>query len=182
MTWKLELTRIRQDRRDFSRGFLWWRTTTSYFRTVSTYRVWHDDKYSALWGCCVEPGGPGDNSRAGNDKCIEAGVYPLKTHDGERYLTIGYADGLNHPRPAIELMATGHRGSILFHPGQGFLSSIGCINPSSPLVMDTTDIDYADSRARVLAVIEDLRAFLGKDFPDHNGIPIPGAYLHIIDR
>lgn len=166
--WKLVMTRLREEQRG------------KQVRTVSTYQVWHGTKKAELSGYCVEPGGPGDNAHSGNDRRVEAGTYKLATHDGEKYKTIGYAGGRAHPRPALELVGTGKRVAILFHPGVGFLSSIGCINPTRQLPGAGDNLDYADSRNRVLKVLDDARSYLGHDFPSENGHPIPGATISIV--
>lgn len=67
----------------------------------------------------------------------------------------------------------------MIHPGRGFLSSIGCINPAKSLANKTADIDFQDSRTRVIAIIDDLKAFLDSDFPTKNGKPIPKAFVVI---
>jgi stage III sporulation protein SpoIIIAA len=42
------------------------------------------------------------------------------------------------------------------HPPSLYLSSIGCFNPTKPLKADQ-DMDFAESRARVIAMIDSLR-------------------------
>jgi hypothetical protein len=71
------------------------------------------------------------------------------------------------------------RREILVHPGQGFLASIGCINPCTSLPNRNELIDYAPSRRRVIALIEDMKSFLGSDFPTRNGRRIPRAFVVI---
>jgi hypothetical protein len=169
MKWQLRITRLREEVRG------------GVHRTVGTYQVFHDFdngvRTMVLQGFTAEPGGPGDNQHQGDDRRLEAGTYPLKTHDGVKYVTIGYAAGTDHPRPAIEVGNTGNRVAILFHPARGFLSSIGCINAAGALPNVHADIDWADSRARVVAVIDDMRSFLGSDFPRNNGQLIPNAEI-----
>jgi hypothetical protein len=60
-----------------------------------------------------------------------------------------------------------------------FLSSIGCINPCASLPNANEIIEYEGSRERVIAIIEDLKAFLGADFPKKNGKKIPRAFVVI---
>ena len=67
----------------------------------------------------------------------------------------------------------------MIHPGRGFLSSVGCINPAKSLGSKDTDIDFQDSRSRTIALIDDLKAFLGAKFPSKNGKPIPNAFVVI---
>jgi hypothetical protein len=59
------------------------------------------------------------------------------------------------------------------------LWSVGCINPAKSLANAHADIDFTDSRARVIAVIDDLSAYLADAFPKKNGKPIPNATLVI---
>jgi hypothetical protein len=52
-------------------------------RTPGKYQVFHDGiRVKGLSGACAETKGPGDNSTAGNNRCIEPGRYPLSTQDG----------------------------------------------------------------------------------------------------
>ena len=164
--WELVITRLRQDVRD------------GRVRTVGHYQVYHD-KVAVAWlkGYTAEPGGPGDNNHIGNDRRIEAGTYQLGTHDGTRYRTIDY--GIVQPRPAIEILNTGVRRAILFHPGERFLSSIGCINPSGNIGTSDMDIVYGDSRSRVIWTINDMASYIGRDFPHSNGKVIPNATICI---
>lgn len=67
------------------------------------------------------------------------------------------------------------------HPAVAFLSSEGCIHPTSPLASAADNIRFRDSRDRVIAIIDDLAAYLGKDFPARDGRPIPRATVVIDD-
>lgn len=106
-------------------------------RTVGTYAIYHDGQArTGLAGISVESKGPGDNKVQGNGRRIEAGRYPIATHSGQHYVTIGYLisdDSDQTPKPGLELLHTQNRVGILVHPGHGFLASIGCINLSAPL-------------------------------------------------
>lgn len=154
-------------------------------RTVGKYEVFHDGvKQTAtdLSGTVAETRGPGANQPAGNNRRIEAGRYPISTQDGTNYVTIGYTSSPSVtvlPRPAIELNSTGKRAEILIHPGIGFLSRVGCISPTKSLPNAAESIDFKKSRARLIAIIEDLKAFLGSDFPTKNGKKIPNAAVVI---
>ena len=152
-------------------------------RTIGTYQVYHDGKRQpGLSGVTAERGGPGDNSTPGNGKRVEEGIYPLWTQDGTKYDTMGYhrSEATNViPKPGIELMETGKRKEILIHPGQYFISSIGCINLATNLPHAGEPISYKGSRKRVIALIEDIKAFLGNDFPNKNGARIPRAWAVI---
>lgn len=160
-------------------------------RTVGTYQVFHNgEAISALRGGIFEQKGPGDNSRSGNkfDRRVEPGRYPLWTQNGSKYKTLGYAKTAAaarnfsiKPRPGIELRETGERTEILIHPAQGFLSSEGCIHPSREIRSGRGRIDYGDSRMRVIAIIDDMRTFLGGRFPSQDGQRIPDAWAVIDD-
>jgi hypothetical protein len=160
--WQLVITRVRVE-------------CLGPVRTVGHYQVFHNGMPTDLTGWTAEPGGPGDNQHMGNDRRIEAGTYPLLTHQGEHYLTIGY--GFFKPKPALELGKTGSRKSILFHPASGFLSSLGCINAAGPLFNVWSRMSFIDSRKRVIEIIDDLSHFLGDAFPKENGMPIPHATI-----
>jgi hypothetical protein len=152
-------------------------------RTIGTYQIFHDGApQAALRGTSVETKGPGDNKVAGNGRRVEAGTYPLATQAGTHYVTIGYLvsdDPDQTPKPGLELRDTGNRSEILVHPGHGFLASVGCINLTRALKNGTTDIPFVDSRNRVIAAIDDLKAFCGPSFPHHNGQPIANATVVI---
>jgi hypothetical protein len=152
-------------------------------RTVGTYKVFHGGvAVVGLSGTVAETRGPGDNSKANNKRRIEAGRYPLSTQAGTNYVTIGFTASLNRaalPRPGLDLNHTGHRTEILIHPGRGFLSSVGCINPCTSLPDTDENIEFKGSRTRVIALIEDLKSFLGDLFPSRNGKKIPKAFVVI---
>jgi hypothetical protein len=67
----------------------------------------------------------------------------------------------------------------LIHPGQGFLASVGCINPCTSLPNAAETIDFVPSRKRVIAIINNLKAFAGANFPTQNGKRIPNAFVVI---
>src|SRR5262245_30507531 len=169
--WEFHIKRLGQQQR------------TNRQRTIGEYVVLHDRvPVPSLSGMCSETRGPGDNSHTGNNRCVEAGRYPLSTQDGEKYVTIGYTTSRSTsalPRPGLLLGSTGNRVAILIHPGRGFLSSIGCINPCQSVHGALDDIDFDDSRRRVIALIDDLKSHLGHSFPSQNGHPIPGAFVSI---
>lgn len=169
--WEILVTRLRIDLRHGKT------------RTVGQYQVFHDGvPVPGLAGDCAESPGPGDNAKPGNKRRIEAGRYPLLTQAGTKYVTLGYTNSLGStqlPRPGIELGKTGKRSEILIHPASGFLWSVGCINLAEALPAAASDIAFKDSRARVIAVIDDMRAFLGDRFPTRNGRGIEGAFCVI---
>ena len=169
--WELHVVRKSEQRRGSRR------------RTVGTYKVFHDGKAApGLSGMVAESPGPGDNSRPNNGKRIEEGRYPLLTQDGGKYATIGYTSNRNPAalrRPGIELDKTERRTEILIHPARGFLWSIGCINPCTSLPDEDEDIEFDGSRNRVIALINDLKSYLGKSFPSQNGKKIPRAFVVI---
>jgi hypothetical protein len=100
--------------------------------------------------------------------------YPLKDFERQSPVTA-------LRKPGIELLDTGARSEILTHPGHGFLASIGCINLTSTLADGLDDIPFEDSRDRVIAAIDDLRAYLSEHFPSHGGRAIPKARIVIED-
>jgi hypothetical protein len=170
-SWELRIRRIGQQQRGPK------------LRTVGKYQVFHDGApVAGLSGSCAETRGPGDNNRKGNNRCVATGTYPLSTQDGERYCTLAYTSNKNPAalrRPALLLLKTNKRVGILLHPARGFLWSVGCINPAKTLANELSDIDFADSRTRVIAIIDDLIAYLGGAFPAKNGKPIPNATIVI---
>jgi hypothetical protein len=174
--WEMQITRKSQQTRSAGKTRV---------RTVGTYQIFHDgvaQTGSAMSGTVAESQGPGDNGKAGNKRRVEAGSYPISTQDGTKYKTFGYRDSEAPnvvPKPGIELNNTGKRSEILIHPGQGFLASVGCINPCTSLNSGSVTIDYAPSRKRVIAIIEDLKTFVGSDFPTKNGKKIPRAQIVI---
>jgi hypothetical protein len=169
--WELLITRVRQDKRNKST------------RTVGKYQVFHNGApVAALSGVVAESPGPGDNSKAGNKRRVEAGRYPLRTQAGKKYVTLDYTKNTNPaalPRPGLELANTNKRSEILIHPGRGFLWSVGCINPGKSLANAASNLEFVDSRTRAIALIDDLKAFLGQSFPKHNDRPIPTAFVLI---
>ena len=56
---------------------------------------------------------------------------------------------------------------------------MGCLNPSGELDDAAANIRFAESRLRVIALIEDLRGYLGRSFPEHNNRRIPNARIII---
>ncbi|MFL6741955.1 MAG: hypothetical protein ACJ8D6_05105 [Sphingomicrobium sp.] len=151
-------------------------------RTVGSYQVFRDGTaVPTLSGTTAESGGPSSNVRRGVR--ISPGRYALATQDGSHYKTIGYSPSLSvgvNPKPGIELTGTGSRSEILIHPGKNsFLSSIGCINLCTSLPRASEPIDYPGSRTRVIALIEDMKAYLGASFPARDGRPIPNAHVVI---
>lgn len=152
-------------------------------RTVGAYQVYRDGVAVAeLAGTTAESAGPGSNLVMGNGRRVEPGRYPLATQAGATYVTHNYHPGLNHaavPRPGILLENTGNRVGILIHPGRNFLAAVGCINLCKVLPGPEEPISFAGSRARVIAVIDDLARYLGADFPRANGLAIPRAFAVI---
>lgn len=173
--WEMHIVRRSEQRR----------SSDGKVRTVGTYEVFHNgvlQKGPAMRGMIAESRGPGANRPAGNGRRVEAKSYPLFTQDGTNYKTYGYKDSLSEtakPKPGLELRSTGERTEILVHPGNGFLRSVGCINPCTSLPNARESITYESSRARVITLIEDMKKFLGAAFPKTNGKKIPRAFVVI---
>ncbi|HEX8663857.1 MAG TPA: hypothetical protein VF744_07500 [Beijerinckiaceae bacterium] len=182
--WELHVVRLKEQ----TRG----RKT----RTVGTYEVFHDGTPAAaivvdgvevpLSGTTAESKGPGQNdtpATPARPSRILPGRYPLKTSGGPEYVTNGFRRDLRieAKMPGIELRKTGNRTDIIIHPGKNaFLSSIGCINPCTSLPDADEDIDYPGSRRRVIALIEDMKRFLG-NVPTRGDVPILNAFAIIDD-
>jgi hypothetical protein len=153
-------------------------------RTAGHYRLFRDGRRTRLAGMMCESLGPGDNEVPDTGLRLAPGTYPLSTHFGQRYRTIGYAiaeiAGLE-PMPGFLLTGTGNRTAIVLHPAHPptlYLSSVGCLNPTRPLP-PTEEIDFFESRARVIALIDSLRAFAPAAFEVLENTPIPGASVII---
>jgi hypothetical protein len=154
-------------------------------RTVGGYQIFHDGVAQTgpdMSGAFAETRGPGDNSAVGNNRRIEQGRYTLRTQGGTKYKTFAYSESASSgtsPKPGIELKGCEPRSEILIHPGRGFLSSIGCINLCTSLPDAAEGITYVSSRRRVIAMLDDMAAFLGSGFPNQNERPVPNAHVVI---
>ena len=157
-------------------------------RTVSQYQVFFDRQpVAGMNGNAAERQGPGDNTGAGVAKHarLMAGTYPLFTHAGtrNRYRTFGFANpgGLqSRPWPSIRVENTGKRTGVLIHCAAGFLMSEGCINlTGKALKLGKDDIEFFDSRSRVIGLIQNMKSLLGAKFPSSNNAKIPDATLVI---
>jgi hypothetical protein len=145
-------------------------------RTIGNYKCyWNHQPIKDLSGQIAERGGPGDNSSA-NALRVKHGKYRLAIQDGI-YKTYNYAAS-GPPRPALLLAKadTGKRRGVLIHPCHdvkygGYLSSIGCLNPAIGLTDANSRIDLKDSRSRVIAIIDSLKAHMGHGFPKAGMIP-----------
>jgi hypothetical protein len=158
-------------------------------RTYGTYQAYRGGQpVDALSGNVCESPGPGENdfpASEENPRRIEQGRYPLWTQFGENYRTIGYTPSVDPPgqtpMPGVLLGSTGNRTAILIHPGHPptlYLSSIGCLNLTSP-VGPNQAMDFLDSRSRVIAVIGDLQSFAPASFVDGNSKQITNAWIVI---
>lgn len=154
-------------------------------RTVGRYQIFRDgvaQTGAGMRGITAEAKGPGANTPVNNGKRIKQGCYPLRTHAPGGYATLNYSESPDleaEPKPCLELGDTDQRTDILIHPGHDFLASVGCVNLCTSLPNATEPIDYAPSRKRVIAVINNLISFLGADFPKRNGQRIPRAFVVI---
>jgi hypothetical protein len=151
-------------------------------RTVGEYQAFFNRQPVAeLQGFIYEQKGPGDNTETGraNARRIAAGSYPLLTQDGTKYKTYHYSGGTAYPKPGILVGNTGYRQAIVIHPGSGYLSSIGCLNPSLPLTGADANLDFTETRLRTIKLMDTMRQLLGDRFPPVNGKPIRDAWLVI---
>jgi aerobic-type carbon monoxide dehydrogenase small subunit (CoxS/CutS family) len=154
-------------------------------RTYGAYQVLIDgEPVTSLSGHVCECTGPGDNTAHGKKQHlrIREGRYALSTQFGERYRSVDFTDDARHPLPGFRLLGTKVRTAVLVHPGHPpdlYLSSIGCFNPTGPLTADQ-DMSFAESRARVIAMLDSLRqrdpAAFAKDKIGHN-TAIAGAFI-----
>lgn len=163
--WSLLVKRLRTERRGDLRA-----------RTIGSYQVYHNGIPAtgpALSGATIEREGPGDNGDVGKTehRCIEAGLYPLAMHDTENYATVNYESDGDHPRPAFALRETVRRTGILVHPAAGYGSTIGCFNLGERLDDASSNLDLMDSTRRVIALIDDLKTFLGGQLPTSGPLP-----------
>jgi murein DD-endopeptidase MepM/ murein hydrolase activator NlpD len=165
----IHLKRVRQEKR----------ASLDHARTVGEYQCyWNGVALEELKGQMVERGGPGDNTtEVGNnrDLRVRSGSYRLAIHSGSHYRTYGYneqdAAYSKHPNPGLLLMDTDERSWILIHPGEDYVKSIGCLNPASGLADADSVFAFADSRGRVVAIIETMKSKLGSRFPKSGAIP-----------
>ena len=171
-------------------------------RTYGSYEVFIDGVSAAqsdpeLKGNICETIGPGSNDHKGVR--IAQGRYQLTTQFGARYESIGFSTSTTIAAdplmPGVALTGTGHRSAILIHPGHpaevgavppvAYISSIGCFNPTRALTRND-DINFFESRLRVIAIINSLKAFAPRAFQNANGHPILenttiGAAFAVVD-
>jgi hypothetical protein len=131
-------------------------------RTYGAYQVFIDgEAVTSLAGHICECTGPGDNTAHGKQEHlrIREGRYALSTQFGNHFRSVGFTSDATHPMPGFLLLGTEVRTAILVHPGHPpklYLSSIGCFNPTKS-VKAGQDMSFAESRARVIAMIDSLR-------------------------
>ncbi len=156
-------------------------------RTYGSYDV-YIDAVRQFGGFVCESPGPGNPHPAPPHATdwyrIPQGPYPLSTQVGDdySYVTKGYQLEDRVQRPGVLLLSTAPRSEILIHPGHTpdlFLSSIGCLNPTSAL-QPRQCMDFADSRDHVIQIIESLKAFSPASFAAHASVPIPNARVIIV--
>jgi hypothetical protein len=155
-------------------------------RTYATYQAHRDGvMIPALFGHLCECTGPGDNTEEDNGMRIEAGRYQLSTQFGQRYRSMGFSTDTHVagalPMPGLLLKDTENRTAILIHPGHPphlYLSSVGCLNLTKPLGKND-DMEFFESRKRVIAMIDNLRAFSPGSFQNGHMKRIPDAFVVI---
>lgn len=160
------------------------RRTGNRARTVGDYQCyWQGAALDGLSGQMLEPGGPGDNTDAigdAKDRRIVARTYPLAIHWTSKYRTFGYTNSeapQAKPRPAVRLESTDERDGILIHPSSGYLWSIGCLIPCTGIEDAWSNVDYPDSRRRVIAIIDGLVNCLGSRMPREPHALIPDSRI-----
>ncbi len=169
--WELNIERLGQQ------------VTGARTRTYGRYQVYHSGRARPdLSGFMCEAPGPGDNANEGNGRRVEAGRYPVWTQFG-CFRSIGYAEDVSalgvQVMPGFRLEGTGRRTDILVHPAHPpdlYLSSVGCLNPTAALG-PLEPMSFEDSRARVIALIEDLRAYAPEAFRHATMTPVIGAWV-----
>lgn len=157
-----------------------YREGKGFSRTVGEYQAFFNRQpVPGLQGAVYEQKGPGDNTSTGtaNARRIAAGTYPLHTQAGVKYKTYGYTSGTAYPKPGLLVENTDYRKGIVIHPGSGYLSSVGCLNPSQPLSGAEGNLDFMESRDRTISLIDKMREILGDRFPSTNGHLIKDAWL-----
>ena len=93
---------------------------------------------------------------------------------------LGTSSAMATPKPGILLQDTDERSAILIHPAKDYLWSIGCLNPGFNLTNANSSIEFKDSRARVIAIIEAMKAKIGTGFPSRGEATIPNAIIMIV--
>jgi hypothetical protein len=148
------------------------RSGKGYSRTLGEYQCyWNGQKIEGLGQQMLERGGPGSNDASpgrSQRRRIEEGVYPLRIHVGGKYAT--YHEGTSR-KAAILVGKTEDRTAILIHQGYNYLSSIGCLNPTSGITSADTDMNWKKSRLFVLAIIAGMKEHYGSRFPKQGTIP-----------
>jgi len=149
--WELRVTRLGLQHRHGER-----------VRTYGAYQLFIDGQPIVnLAGHTCECTGPGDNTVDGTREHlrIEEGRYSLSTQFGSHFHSVGFTANASHPMPGFLVLGTAARSGILVHPGHPpelYLSSIGCINLTKPLTA-SQDMDFTDSRGRVVALLASLK-------------------------
>jgi hypothetical protein len=175
MAWELQVKRLGVQRRG------------QHVRTYSAYQVVIDGTpVTNLSGHICECPGPGDNTAHGRKEHlrIHEGRYSLSTQFGDHYVSVDFTDDAKFPMPGFRLLGTEVRTDILVHPGHPptlYLSSIGCLNPTKPLKANQ-NMDFKESRTRVIALLESLRQHDPAAFADDkvgDSTPIAKAFVVI---
>jgi peptidoglycan L-alanyl-D-glutamate endopeptidase CwlK len=156
-------------------------------RTIGYYQAFYNrEPIPGVAGVTVERQGPGDNTKNGDhrDRRIKSGTYPLSAHAGAsgKYATYRYAvagSAQHRPWPCLRVDGTKARTGILIHCAGGYAMTVGCINLAGDLPDASTNIDFADSRKRVIALIDSMKEHLGRKFPTRNNTKIEDALLVI---
>jgi hypothetical protein len=161
-------------------------------RTLSTFKIMVKGEVQ-IEGYLVESRGPSTSQSSDGHTIgyrILANTYALWTHYTADFRSQGYKPMGQQPRPGImvdqgpvEKGGCGRSG-ICVHPaheGALYLSSIGCLNPTTVKLMDDQDIDQQDSYDLVVKIIDSLKAFEPVAFKTDTGTRFNSATIQIVE-
>ena len=117
---------------------------------------------------------------------VEAGKYPARTHKTSDYQTSDYTGRPGTRRsPRLGLAARRHQWAPATESSStrpvATGSTIGCVNLGPEITGPNSRLTMRDSLKRVVAVIDDLKAFAGPRFPGPDSEAIPNAFVLIVD-
>ena len=156
-------------------------------RTVGEYQIFHDgvkQEGAGLSGTVAETRGSAPTNLLATIAASRKDATPcsLRTaRNMSRSATRIRRSTFAKPKPGLELKETGQRAkrSPLSTPAKVFSRASADINPCTSLPDAAEMIDFVPSRKRVIAIINDLKAYVGDTFPTTNGKRIPNAFVVI---